>query len=128
MIKRILYYVLAVLVVFAITFFTHKSVLSAKSLVLSFNLIDVYLFNLISCIVIYVSMEFMAEKLPSEAGYAFLALVFVKMGVFLLLFQSVVFSETPLEMYQRLSLLIPFFLFLVIEAVGVAKLLNSKTY
>ncbi len=128
MIKRILSYLLIVVVVFAVTFFTHQSILNAKSLVLSYGLINVYLFNLISCVLIYAVMELMAEKLPSEAGYAFLALVFVKMGVFLLLFQSVVFSEEEFKMYQRLSLVIPFFLFLTIEAVGVAKLLNSKTY
>ncbi len=128
MIKRILFYTILVIVIFVITFFTHLSVLNAKSLVLSYELLNVYLFNVVSCLVIYLIMEFMADKLPSEAGYAFLALVFVKMGVFLLIFQSVVFSEIELKMYQRLSLVIPFFLFLIIEAIGVAKLLNSKTY
>lgn len=128
MIKRILFYTILVIVIFVITFFTHLSVLNAKSLVLSYELLNVYLFNVVSCLVIYLIMEFMADKLPSEAGYTFLALVFVKMGVFLLIFQSVVFSEIELKMYQRLSLVIPFFLFLIIEAIGVAKLLNSKTY
>ena len=109
-------------------FITHKSVLESNLLVLSYELIDVYVFNIISCILIYISMEFIVEKLPSEAGYSFLALIFLKMGFFLLIFKSVVFSEEKLEMFQRVSLLIPFFVYLSLEAIGVSKLLNSKAF
>jgi len=88
----------------------------------------VYLFNSIASIVIYGCIELVAEKLPSQAGYAFLACVFLKIGLFIVLFQSTVFPEEKLEVFQRLSLMIPFFLFIIIEAAGVAKLLNSKSF
>jgi len=128
MIKRILTYLSIIALVFIVVFFTHKYVLDSKQLVLSYSLLNVYLFNAIASIIIYGCVELVAEKLPSQAGYAFLACVFLKIGFFVVLFQATVFSEVRLEMFQRLSLMIPFFLFIVIEAVGVAKLLNSKTF
>jgi hypothetical protein len=88
----------------------------------------VYLFNAIASIIIYGCIELVAEKLPSQAGYAFLACVFLKIGFFVVLFQATIFSEIRLPLYSRLSLMVPFFLFIIIEAVGVAKLLNSKTF
>jgi len=128
MIKRILSYLLIVVAVFVVVFFTHQYVLDSKQLVLSYSLLNVYLFNAIASIIIYGCIELVAEKLPSQAGYAFLACVFLKIGFFVVLFQATVFSEVKLELFQRLSLMIPFFLFIIIEAVGIAKLLNSKTF
>jgi len=128
MIKRILSYLLIISLVFVATFFTHQYVLGSKQLALSYSLFNVYLFNAITSIIIYSCVELVAEKLPSQAGYAFLACVFLKIGFFVVLFQATVFSEVKFELFQRLSLIIPFFLFIIIEAVGVAKLLNSKTF
>lgn len=128
MIKRILTYLSIITLVFIGVFFTHQYMLETKQLILSYSLLKVYLFNAIASIIIYGCIELVAEKLPSQAGYAFLTCVFLKIGIFIVLFQATVFSEVKLELYQRLSLIIPFFLFIIIEAIGVAKLLNSKTY
>ena len=128
MIKRILIYIAIVLVVFITVFFTHDLILLNKELYLSYSLLNVYLFNAIASLLIYICIELIADKLPSQAGYAFLACVFLKIGFFVVIFQTTVFSEVKLPMYSRLSLLIPFFLFIVIEAIGVSKLLNSKTF
>jgi len=128
MIKRILTYLSIILLVFIIVFFAHQYVLESKQLVLSYSLLNVYLFNAIVSVVIYGCIELVAEKLPTQAGYAFLTCVFLKIGFFIVLFQSTVFSEVKLEMFQRLSLMVPFFLFIIIESAGVAKLLNSKTF
>jgi len=76
MIKRILSYLLIVVAVFVVVFFTHQYVLDSKQLVLSYSLLNVYLFNAIASIIIYGCVELVAEKLPSQAGYAFLACVF----------------------------------------------------
>ena len=128
MIKRILTYLSIIILVFIVVFYAHQYVLESKQLVLSYSLLNVYLFNAIASVIIYFCIEVVAEKLPSQAGYAFLACVFLKIGFFVVLFQATVFSEVKLELFQRLSLMIPFFLFIIIEAVGVAKLLNSKTF
>jgi hypothetical protein len=128
MIKRILGYLVVACLAFAITFFIHNYSLSMKNLYLSYSLLNVYLFNFIASLLIYTSIEVLAEKLPSQAGYGFLACVFLKIGFFVVLFQDTVFSEVRLELYQRLSLITPFFLFIIIESIAIAKLLNSKEY
>ena len=128
MIKRILIYISIVLLVFIVVFFTHQFVLDSKRLVLSYSLLNIYLFNAIVSVIIYACIELVAEKLPSQASYAFLACIFLKIGFFVMLFQVAIFPEEKLELFQRLSLLIPFSLFIIIEATGVMKLLNSKTF
>lgn len=128
MIKRILGYLVVACLVFAITFFIHDYSLNMKNLYLSYSLLIVYLFNFIASVLIYTSIEVLAEKLPSQAGYGFLACVFLKIGFFVVLFQDTVFSEVRLELYQRLSLIVPFFLFIIIESIAIAKLLNSKEF
>jgi len=128
MIKRILRYVVIVAIAFITVFFTHQYVLESKALILSYSLLKMYLFHAIASIIVYVAIELVAEKLPSQAGYAFLAAVFLKIGFFILLFSAVIFPEVTLPKFQRLSLIIPLFLFLIIEAICASKLLNAKLY
>ena len=128
MIKRVLVYLMIVCCAFALVFFSHDFILNMKELYLSYSLFNVYLFNVLASILIYIAIEFVAEKLPSQAGYAFLAGVFLKIGFFVILFQDTIFAEVRLELYQRLSLIIPFFTFIIIESIAIAKLLNSKDY
>ena len=128
MIKRILTYLSIIFLVFVVVFFTHQYVLDAKQLILSYSLLNIYLFNAIASIIIYGCIELVAEKVPSQASYAFLACIFLKIAFFVVLFQVAIFPEVRLELFQRLSLIIPFFLFIIIEAVGVAKLLDSKAF
>lgn len=128
MIKRIFGYLVIACLAFAIAFFIHDYSLNMKELYLSYSLLYVYLFNFIASVIIYTSIEVLAEKLPSQAGYGFLACVFLKIGFFVVLFQDTVFSEVRLELYQRLSLIVPFFLFIIIESIAIAKLLNSKEF
>jgi hypothetical protein len=89
---------------------------------------NVYLFNAIASILVYACVELIADTLPNQAGYAFLACVFLKIGFFVLLFQAAVFPEIKLALFQRISLMFPFCLFIIIEALGLAKLLNSKSF
>lgn len=125
MIKRILYFTIASALVFAISYFPHQAILNTKEISLSFSLLSVYLLFVFSGIVIYAITELISEKLPSQAGYAYLASIFLKIGLFVLLFQDSVFTN-ELSKPERFSLIIPLFLFLIIEAIAISKLLNSK--
>jgi hypothetical protein len=127
MIKRVLKYLLIVIIVFISFYFIHEYVLSSKQLNLSYSLLNVYLFNAIASILVFSAIEIIANKLPDQAGYAFLACIFLKIGFFLVLFQGIIFPELKLELFQRLSLIIPFFLYIILESVSISKLLNSKT-
>ncbi|WP_299156535.1 DUF6168 family protein [uncultured Tenacibaculum sp.] len=126
MIKRILFFLAAVLIIFAVSYFPHNYVLTSKEIQLSFSLFAVYLFHVIGATIVYVIVEFIADKIPNQAGYAYLASVFLKIGFFVLVFQASVFANGQLTKPERFSLVIPLFLFLILEAIAISKLLNSK--
>ncbi|WP_299105436.1 DUF6168 family protein [uncultured Tenacibaculum sp.] len=128
MIKRILYFTVIILAVFAISFFSHDYTLNSKEILLSFSLLKVYSFHVIAAIIVYAIVELVADNLPNQAGYAYLASIFLKIGFFVLIFQASIFANEALSKPERFSLVIPLFLFLIIEAIAVSKLLNNKQF
>lgn len=126
MIKRILFFLAVMLIVLVISYFPHNYVLTGKEIQLSFSLLGVYAFHAITATIVYLIVELVAYKIPNQAGYAYLASIFLKIGFFVLVFQASVFNNEQLTKSERFSLVIPLFLFLIIEAIAVSKLLNSK--
>jgi len=123
MIKRIVIVLVAIILLLGISFSVHKALLSQE---IAFSMFNVYLFHAICVILIYATVELVADKLPNQAGYAYLMLMFFKIGAFVLIFQSSVFSKEILSQSERIALVAPLFIFLIAEAIAVAKLLNSK--
>lgn len=123
MIKRIVFMLIAVVLLFVISYFVHINLISID---LSFSLLGVYIFHAIAVIIIYAAVEFVAEHLPTQAGYTYLMLMCFKIGTFLLIFKSTVFENEDLSQVERVGLVVPFLLFLFLEAGAIAKLLNSK--
>lgn len=123
MYKRIIRFVLVIAALFAISYNLHNHFITE---VLSFSLFQVYLFHAIAAILIYTIIEFVAKELANQAGFAYLTGMFLKIGIFILVFKEAVFDKEDLLMVERLALVISFFLFLIVEVVAVAKLLNSK--
>ncbi|CDF81196.1 conserved hypothetical membrane protein [Formosa agariphila KMM 3901] len=123
MIKRILIFTLCILLLFAVGFGLH-SYLAPDGLTL--ELWQVYLYHAIASVIIYAALEAVASTVPNQAGYAYLVLMFLKLGLFMLIFNSTVFEEEQLSRVDKFGLVIPLFLFLTAEATAVAKLLNSK--
>lgn len=123
MIKRIVIVTLLFLLLFFASYVIHNAVLNHS---LSFSLIGVYLFHVVSAIFVYVTVEVVFSKLPNQAGYSYLMMMCLKIGAFVLIFQKSVFSEMVLSEAERISLVTPLFLFLITEAISVGKLLNNK--
>lgn len=126
MTKRIVIFLISTIVMFFIGYFLNKYLLGINKQTLSFSLLSVYLFNTISCCLIYIAIETIANFLPNEAGYLYLGLSMVKLGVFILIFQEPMFSDVALTKAEKTSIVIPFLIFLLVEAIGVSKLLNNK--
>ena len=124
--KRIIIFLLVVLLITTASFLLNNYLLQINDVVLNFSLGTIYLFFAIAAILIYVIVEFVADKMPNQAGYAYLASMFLKIGFFLLIFQDGIFREVPLSKSEKFSLIIPLFLFLALEAVFISKLLNNK--
>ena len=126
MIKRILIFLVIIFIAFTTSYLSHFYILQVKQLTIGFSLFSVYGFFTVTAFLIYVVVELIAYKIPTQAGYAYLASVFLKIGFFLLIFQQSIFKEMALTKAERFSLIIPFFLFLILEAVFTSKLLNNK--
>ncbi|WP_233861561.1 DUF6168 family protein [Tenacibaculum piscium] len=124
--KRILYFITAVLLLFAVSYFLHTYILKMQEVVLPYSLLSMYLFHVIATSLVYIILEFIADTLPNEAGYVYLASMLLKIGFFVLIFKNDVFTEVKLIQPARISLVVPLFLFLTTEAMGVFKLLNNK--
>ena len=126
MIKRILLFTLITFILFLVSFYLNQFILDNNLEQLNFSLIKVYAFNAISCAIIYIAVEAIANFLPNETGYLYLGLSMMKLGIFILIFQDALFPEAGLTKAEKSSIVIPFLLFLLLEAIGVSKLLNNK--
>ncbi|MEE4000050.1 DUF6168 family protein [Tenacibaculum sp. FZY0031] len=126
MIKRIILFTIVAIILAAIGFFINSYFIEKNTINLSFPLLSVYVFNVIASLVIYIAVEAVVNYLPNETGYLYLGLMLVKFGVFILLYQDSIFSETGLTKPEKISILIPILTFLFVEAASVSKLLNNR--
>ncbi|MDO6759775.1 DUF6168 family protein [Tamlana sp. 2_MG-2023] len=123
MIKRILVFTLSILLLFAISYTAHSYFINEA---MAFELWQVYLFHAIAALVVYISIEAVSSIVPDQAGYAYLALMLLKIGIFVFVFKNPVFENDALTKVERLALVLPLFLFLIAEVIGVARLLNNQ--
>jgi len=90
-----------------------------------FDLVKLYSFIGIATFLSVSGMHYLYSLVPNQLGFVFLVTVFVKFGAALLLFPQLLGSEPELTKQEILSFLIPYFLFLSIEAILVVKWLNK---
>ena len=89
-----------------------------------FSIFSVCLFHLIASSLAFGIFEAAIKFIPSQAGVAFLALVFVKLGVFTMVFSSNILGEVSLNKPEKFTLIIPMFSFLLLEGVWIARSLK----
>lgn len=126
MIKRLLIFLVVALVLLAVSYSLHTYFLEQSDIRLDFSLFKVYLFHFFAALTIYTGVEVIFSKLPSQAGYAFLVGLTIKIGLFILIFQDTFSALKGMPMVGRLALLLPMFLFLILESVFLGKLLNDS--
>jgi len=84
-----------------------------------------YLFLGAAAFVTVSALKYVFELVPDKLGFAFLALVFIKFGIVLILFPELI-TGPSLSRVEVLGFLIPYFIFLFLEATIVIKWLNKK--
>ncbi|MDH5474453.1 MAG: DUF6168 family protein [Cyclobacteriaceae bacterium] len=126
MIRRVSIYFTALAVVFFVTYFFHSYYHEDTGQSLSYSLLDMYFFHAISSLFVYIAVEIINLKFSHQTGYAYLVLVFLKIGFFAIIFSSSLLSEISLNMLDRISIIIPMFLFLTLEAIFCSRLLNDN--
>jgi len=126
MTKRITYFAIAIISLLIISYSLNNYIIQSNRIPLSYSLISVYLFHSIAALIVYILIEIVAENVPDQAGYGYLAGIAIKLGLFVLIFQTDVFANENLTKPERLSLVVPLFLFLTTEAFAIFRVLNSK--
>ncbi|WP_375579938.1 DUF6168 family protein [Marivirga tractuosa] len=125
MLKRLIISTLFSVAIATAVLFTQKWYIDSVNEALSYSINSIYLFHFIAFIAIIFSIELLSKKLPDQVGYFYLASVFVKIGLFVLVFKDTLFSDSPLNFLERISIIIPFFMFLVMEAIYSGRLMNA---
>lgn len=124
--KRIIRFIIAVLVLFFISKNLHQYFLSNANKSLSYSLSFVYGFYAVASVIIYSIQEVVFKKLPSQIGYSFLMAVFIKIGCFMLIFQDILFHGKELQFYERLPFVTSLFIFLFLEVYALFLLLKTN--
>ncbi len=65
-------------------------------------------------------------SIKPQLGFIYLPTLFIKGILFYAIFHSSVFSLVDITMVERIQLLVPFILFLVLEVYLITKILNDK--
>lgn len=89
-----------------------------------FSILSICLFHVIASTIAFGLFELCVRFIPSQAGVAFLALVFLKLGVFVMIFSSNILGEVSLNKAEKMVLIIPMFSFLSLEALWIARTLK----
>jgi len=126
MTKRLLFFTTAIVVLATSVLFVQKWYISSVGESLSYSLNSIYYFHFAAYLIIVLAVELLNKKMPNQVGFFYLASVFIKIGFFMLLFKDVIFAENPMGFLERISIIIPFFMFLIFEAVYSGKLMNAQ--
>jgi len=128
MIRSILVYTAIFFCTFLISYSIHEYLLEEQEIVLPFSLKKVYLFHLGFSMIICINFIAISsvEKIFEQLGYIYLGTLLLKLIIFIAIFYKSIFTEEPLPFITRISLLIPMIIFLIIEAIIVAKILKKN--
>ncbi|MFK8059152.1 MAG: DUF6168 family protein [Polaribacter sp.] len=128
MIKNIFVYTLVFFSLFLVSFYLHQFYIENQELILPFSLKKVYIFHL--CFSLLICINFLVfssvDKISEQLGFIYLVTIVLKLILFSIIFYKSIFTEADLSLVARISLFIPMIVFLLTEAVFIAKILNKK--
>ncbi|MFC4268004.1 DUF6168 family protein [Polaribacter marinivivus] len=128
MIKTIFLYSFIFFTLFYISFSLHNYFLEENQVLLPFSLKKVYLFHLGFSMLICINFKLLSSvnKIADQLGFIYLGTLLLKIVLFSIIFYQSIFTEEELSKISRISLLIPALIFLLTEAIFVAKILNKR--
>lgn len=128
MINALLKYALYFSLAFAVVYTFQKIFMYRNPDAIRYDYLSVNVFFALSSYAICVIFELLSGKKQfiQQLGYAYLPTLFVKLALFYLLFENTIFELVKLTTIERLNLLIPLFLFLILEVILMAKILAKS--
>lgn len=125
MIKKLIIYLVVFGVLLVCGSYVHLYFLGAEVSSLNFFVSNIYLFHAVFsfllCSVFYVLSNI--HKFQHQLGFLYLGALLFKLLTFSVIFYSVLFQQETLSNNERLSLLIPVFIFMVPELYFISKIL-----
>ncbi len=128
--KRLLSNAILLMILGVAAYFLHTGILKMLDIQLPYQLIDFYLFAGISSLIICLTLISLPALIPAfydKLGFIFLFTIFGKLLFMGLVFKDLLFQEQVFTRLQRLSMLIPIFIFLFYEVLLLVKILNKKS-
>lgn len=90
------------------------------------SLVKIYLFLGIAGYFTVAALNYVHTIASEKLGFVFIAILMVKIGAALLIFPELLAEEESLSRVDKLHLLVPYFIYLMIESAIVIKWLNDK--
>ena len=127
MIKSIFIYATVFFLIFYVSIFLHENYIEKEQIILPFSLKKIYLFHLGFSLLICTNLKVFSsvDKIFEQLGFIYLATIVLKLILFCVIFYNPIFTAENLTFATRLSLFIPMTIFLLTEAVFVAKILRK---
>ncbi|MCC5923501.1 MAG: hypothetical protein JJT77_06930 [Crocinitomicaceae bacterium] len=121
--KQLIINLLVIVSVGAISFLLHNAIIGTSNNG-DYSIFGFYLFFAIASIAIVTGVYFTNVYLPDKAAYAFLIGMFLKLGLFMMIFLSK--AEQELETIVKINILTPLVIFLILEVFLIFKKLNHQ--
>ena len=128
MIKQILIFSTVFFFLFLISFSLHQFFIENQEILLPFSLKKTYLFHLTFSVLICTNFLLFStvDKIFEQLGFIYLGTILLKLVLFSIIFYKSIFTEESLSTIARISLFVPSIIFLLTEAIFIAKILNKK--
>jgi hypothetical protein len=128
MIRSIIAYTAIFFCIFIVSFSLHEYLLDEREIILPFSLKKAYLFHLGFSLIICTNFQAISkvEKIFDQLGFIYLGTILLKLITFIAIFYKSIVTEEILPFITRISLLIPMIIFLLLEAIVVAKILKKN--
>ncbi|MFO7745182.1 MAG: DUF6168 family protein [Psychroflexus sp.] len=104
----------------------HWGIDSIFSIITYYSIISIYAFHIISALVVAGIIQLIYANYKDYAGFAFMGTSLLKMLAAILFLLPGFLSEDKPSFANILNFFVPYFLFLIFEAVQVIKLINPK--
>lgn len=128
MIKALIIYVISFTVLFLALQYSQELILNHRNSSVRFELWTTNLFFALASLLICVHLQIFSsiKRLERHLGFIYLPTLFIKGILFFIAFKQSVFGIDVLSLTERVSLLIPFLLFLGLEVLFVVKILMKN--
>ena len=109
-----------------VVFLIHWGIDSIFSIVTYYSIYSIYTFHVISTLAVAGIIQLVHSQSKNHSGYAFMGTSLLKMLAAILFLLPGFLSEDKPSFANIMNFFVPYFLFLILEAIQVIKLINPK--